>query len=90
MTKIVFSEQDPEIAALISKAFGERETQEYQEGLSYGAHETRDAVSLSLQTKRTPLISATAIQTLAKNEAYVKLPGNIASTKIKLPIVKTC
>lgn len=91
MTKIVFSEQDPEIATLISKAFGERETQEYQEGLSYGAHETRDAVSLSLQTKRTPLISTTAIQTLAKNEAYVKLPGNIASTKIKLPIIKkTC
>lgn len=87
-TKIVFSEQDPEIAEKISKSFGEREIKEYQEGLSYGANDVRDGVNLSLQTKNLPLISATAIQSLEKNEAYIKLPGKVSIVKIKLPIAR--
>lgn len=86
-TKVAFSEQDPEIASRISKAFGEREIKEFQEGISYGAHETRDGVNLSLQTKNQPVVSVTAIQSLKRNQAYVKLPENYPITKIKLPIV---
>ena len=86
MTKIVFAEQDPQIAEMISKSFGECEIKEYQEGLSYGAHETRDGVNLSLQTKTLPLVSPTSIQSLCQNQAYIKLPGNIPIAKIKLPI----
>ncbi len=48
-TKIVFQEEDLMIADRISRAFGEREICERQEGISYGAHETRDRVSLSMQ-----------------------------------------
>jgi type IV conjugative transfer system coupling protein TraD len=85
-TKIAFSEQDNEIAYRISKSFGEREIQEYQEGISYGAHEARDGVNLSLQTKNQPLVSVTAIQSLKRNQAFVKLPENYSITKIKLSI----
>ena len=87
-TKIIFSEQDPEIATKISKAFGEREIKEYQKGLSYGANDVRDGVNLTLQTRQQPLIPATAIQFLKKNEAFVRLPGNYPITQIKLSIAK--
>jgi type IV conjugative transfer system coupling protein TraD len=88
-TKIVFAEQDPEIAAKISKAFGEREIKEYQKGLSYGANDIRDGVNLTLQTRQQPLISPTAIQFLKKNQAFVRLPGNLPVTQIKLKIAKS-
>jgi type IV conjugative transfer system coupling protein TraD len=84
MTKIVFAEQDPEIAEMISRSFGEKEVKEYQEGLSYGAHETRDGVNLSLQSKKIPLVTPSEIQSLERNQGYIKLPGNIPITKIKL------
>jgi type IV conjugative transfer system coupling protein TraD len=86
-TKIAFSEQDPETAGKISKSFGEREYKEYQEGLSYGAHEARDGVTLSLQTRSAPLISPTEIQSLKRNHAFLKLPENLPITKIKLKIL---
>ena len=87
-TKIVFSEQDPEIAKRISKFFGEREIKEYQTGLSYGANDIRDGVNLTLQTRQQPLISPTAIQFLNKNQAFVRLPGNWPITQVKLDIAK--
>jgi type IV conjugative transfer system coupling protein TraD len=87
-TKIVFAEQDPEIATKISKAFGEREIKEYQKGLSYGANDIRDGVNLTLQTRQQPLISPSAIQFLKKNQAYVRLPGSLPVTQIKLKIAK--
>jgi type IV conjugative transfer system coupling protein TraD len=87
MTKIIFAEQDPQIAEMLSRSIGEREIKEYQEGLSYGAHETRDGVSLSLQVKKQPLVSASDIQSLDKNQAYIKLPGNVSISKLKLNII---
>lgn len=87
-TKIAFAEQHHEIADKISRAFGQREIQEYQEGISYGAHETRDSVSLSMQKKSLPLVSVTDIQSLKRNQAFVKLPENIPVTKIKLAIAR--
>jgi type IV secretory pathway TraG/TraD family ATPase VirD4 len=89
MTKIVFTEQDPETADKISRAFGEREIREFNEGVSYGAHETRDSVNLSSHKKNIPLVSVTDIQSLERNRAFVKLPGNMPITKIKLSISKT-
>ena len=87
-TKVVFSEQDPEISERIARAFGEREVREYQEGISYGAHEMRDGVSLSQQTKCLHAVTATEIQSLEKNRAYIRLPGNNPISRLKFPIVK--
>lgn len=85
-TRLIFSEHDPEIAAKISRSIGESEIKEYQEGISYGAHEMRDGVTLSLHSKQMPVISVTDIQTLAKNRAYLKLSGNLPITKVKFRI----
>jgi type IV conjugative transfer system coupling protein TraD len=83
-TRIAFAEQDPEIAARISKTFGEKEMQEFQESISYGAHEMRDGVNLSSHSKVSPVVSATEIQSLDTHQAFVKIPGNFPITKIKL------
>lgn len=88
-TKIAFSEQDPEICDRISKAFGEREIKEWQESISYGSYDARDGVNLSNQAKIIPLVSSTDIQSLKRNQAFVKLPENLPITKVKLKICKS-
>ena len=83
-TRIVFVEQSSEIAYQISKTFGEKETKEYHEAISYGAHEMRDGVNLSLQNRRSQVVTPTSLISLNPNEAFVKLAGNLPITKIKL------
>lgn len=68
----------------ISKIFGEKETKELHEGISYGAHEMRDGINLSFQNKKSPVVTPTAIQSLNIHEAFVKLPGVFPITKIRL------
>jgi type IV conjugative transfer system coupling protein TraD len=87
-TKIVFSEQNPEIANKISLAFGQKEIKEYQKSLSYGANDVRDGVNLNLQTKNLPLVTATEIQFLKPNQAYIRLAGNYPIVKLQLKIAK--
>ena len=83
-TRIVFAEQSSEIAYQISKTFGEKETKEYQEAISYGAHEMRDGVNISLQNRKSQVVTPTSLVSLNPNEAFVKLAGNFPITKIKL------
>ncbi len=87
-TRIAFAEYDAMAAQNIAKSFGEREIRESQESLSYGAHEMRDGVNLSFQIKTTPVISPTAIQSLNIHEAFIKLPGRLPITKLKLRLQK--
>lgn len=86
-TKVIFRERDPEIATRISHAFGEREVIEIQEGISYGAHEARDGVSLSMQNKVRPVVSASQIMDLPVNTAYIKLAEETSVAKVNLSIV---
>lgn len=83
-TRIAFTERDPEIAERISKSFGNKEIRELQEGISYGAHEMRDGVNLSMQKRVSPVVTPTDIQSLNTNEAYIRLPGNFPVIKMKL------
>jgi type IV conjugative transfer system coupling protein TraD len=87
-TKVIFRERDPEIAQRISRAFGEREVIEIQEGISYGAHEARDGVSLSMQNKIRPVVSASQILELPINTAFVKLAEEGSVAKVRLQIAK--
>lgn len=87
-TKIVFSENDPQVAERISRIFGTCEVGEYNEGISYGAHEMRDGVNLSYQKKKETTVSANEIQSLENNRAFVRLSGKYPITKIKLKIAK--
>lgn len=86
LTKVVFYEQDPEVAQRISKLFGETEIKEYQSGLSYGSHEMRDGVNISEHKRTKPVISANDIQSLRPNHAFLRLPGNLPITRIKISI----
>ena len=83
-TKVSFFEQDPTIAKQISQIFGEREVEEHQEGISYGAHQMCDGVNVSSIKRVRPVVSASDIQSLNKNVAYIKLPGKTPVTKLKL------
>lgn len=88
-TKIVFAEQNPINAARIADMFGEQEIKEYQKGLSYGANDIRDGVSLNQQVRHQLLITKTDIQFLPRNHAFVRLPDNYPIVRIKMPIMTT-
>ena len=87
-TKIVFSEKAPNIAEEISRSFGKKVSKEFSEGISYGANDVRDGVNLSSHKKESQCVSATQIQSLPKNTAYVNLPENMPIAKIKMKIAK--
>jgi len=80
-TKVVFR-VDGDAANQISRLFGEQETLDSNESISFGAHQMRDGVSLTEQQKIRPLISATDIMTLNNLESYLKFPRNLPATKI--------
>ncbi|MBX9697194.1 MAG: type IV conjugative transfer system coupling protein TraD, partial [Alphaproteobacteria bacterium] len=83
-TFLFFRNNDPTTSQWISKVLGEREQQEIQENLSYGAHAMRDGVSLNPTSKTTPLVLPTEIGSLQDLEAYLKLPGSWPITKLKM------
>jgi len=70
----------------MSQMLGEQEVKEAVEGISYGAHQMRDGVSLNEQKQFKPVVSANDIMNLDDLEAYIKLPGNLPITKIKFEI----
>ena len=86
-TKIAFSEQDPEVAERVSKAFGDCEIREFQRGISYGANDVRDGVNLSVQQRERPIVKASDIQSLRNNEAFLKLAGDVPVSKIRLSLI---
>jgi type IV secretory pathway TraG/TraD family ATPase VirD4 len=88
LTKVAFYEHDPQIAMNLSRMFGEREVKEFQEGISYGAHQMRDGVNISGQTRNKPVVSATDLHAIRANRAFVKLPGDFPVSKVKIPISK--
>jgi type IV conjugative transfer system coupling protein TraD len=85
-TKVVFRNGDPETARHMSQMLGEQEVKETIEGLSYGAHQMRDGVSLNEQKRMKPVVSATDIMALNDLEAYLKLPGNLPITHLKFEV----
>jgi type IV secretory pathway TraG/TraD family ATPase VirD4 len=87
-TKIVFAEQNPLHAGLLAEMFGEQEIKEYQKGLSYGANDIRDGVSLNQKTRYQKLITKTDIQFLSRNQAYVRLPDNCPIVRLNVPIIR--
>ncbi len=91
-TKIVFRLNDYDTAKRVSDSFGEQETSEMIEGISFGAHQMRDGVSLSDQRKYRPVISATDLMKLENLEAYVKLSevGSLGKVKFRFQNLSEC
>ena len=82
-TKVCFRQNESAIAKRMSSFFGEVQTRETQEGISYGANEIRDGVNLSSVERTRPSVSTSDILSLKNLEAFLKLPGNIPPTKVK-------
>lgn len=81
-TKIFFRSPDTDTAQWISKMIGEHEVLENNEGISYGAHQMRDGVSLNEQKKQKAIVPYSELLNLKDLEAYIKLPEDYPVTKI--------
>jgi len=87
-TKVLFRAASYEIAVSLSRALGEQEIMEVQEGISYGANDVRDGVNLAMLKQLKPIVTAHDLMGLKNLEGYVMLPEFNAVTKIKLPYVQ--
>lgn len=87
-TKVCFRQSEAAIAKRMSNFFGDVQTKETQEGISYGANDMRDGVNLSSIERNRPAVSPTDIQSLKNLHAYLKLPGTIPPVKIKFRYLK--
>ena len=74
-TWVCMRQNDPDTAEFISKKIGEIEVMENQQGISYGANEIRDGVSLNAQRKMRRLVTPTEIMQLNNLEGYLKVVG---------------
>lgn len=87
-TKVCFRQSEAVIAKRMSNFFGDVQTKETQEGISYGANTIRDGVNLSSIERNRPSVSSTDILSLKNLHAYLKLPGTIPPVKIKFRYLK--
>jgi len=83
-TWICFRQNDPETADLVSKKFGKVEIEENQQGLSYGANDMRDGVSLNMQRKDREVVMASEIMTMPDLTGLIKLAGDLPGGRFAL------
>lgn len=81
-TKIFFRSPDSDTAQWIVKTIGENEVIENTEGISFGAHQMRDGVSINEQRKFKAVIPYTEFMSLPDLTAYIKLPEDYPITKV--------
>jgi len=83
-TWVTMRQNDPETAKWVANSFGESEISEMQQGVSYGAHEIRDGVSLTANRKKREILLPSEISTLDDLEGYVRFPGDVPVGHFKL------
>ena len=88
-TKLFFRCTEPSTQQWISKILGDREEEQPTENISFGAHSMRDGVSLSRQTRQTPLIMLAELSQLKDLQCFLKLPGDYPCTKIRMRLRKS-
>jgi type IV conjugative transfer system coupling protein TraD len=86
--KIFFAGADDETSDYCSQNLGYQENEEVKEGISYGANEIRDGVSLSTQKNLRRVVIASEIMNMKALEAYLKFAGHFPITKISFKIKK--
>ncbi len=85
-TWVLYRANEPATAEWSSKALGNAEHMEAHEGLSYGANEIRDGMTLSLSRQLRPLVLPTELLNLPDREGYLRLPGDWPVGHFTLPI----
>ncbi len=85
-TRVYFRIGDTMSARMASEYFGKAEISETREGISYGAHEMRDGMSISRHIREEPIVMESEMMTLKDLEAFIKMPGEwpVAQLKFKL------
>ncbi|WP_032114046.1 type IV conjugative transfer system coupling protein TraD [Candidatus Paracaedibacter symbiosus] len=81
-TKVFFRTPDSDTAQWISKTVGDHEIKESSEGISFGAHQMRDGVSINEQQKSKAVIPYTEFMSIPDLSAYIKLPEDYPVTRI--------
>lgn len=74
-TKIYMNIAGKETAAWCSASLGEGETEEWHEGLSYGAHEMRDGVQVNHNKIIRPIVLPSELMMLKTGEGYINFAG---------------
>ena len=82
-TWILMRQNNPESAEWAAKALGQVEVLESNQGMSYGANDMRDGISLSQSKKVRPLLLDSQILTLENLEGYIRLPGGLPVAHFK-------
>lgn len=82
-TKVFFRCASFSMAQKLSQLLGTQERKEVQEGISYGANEVRDGVSLHMHVVEKPIIPAYDLINLPDLSSYIALPQGYPMTKIK-------
>ena len=86
-TKVFFRSPEPNTAQWISKTIGENEVSEHSEGISFGAHQMRDGVSINEQKRIKPIVPYTEFMALPNLTAYLKLAGDYPVTKLEFKYI---
>lgn len=84
---VVYRYNEPETAEWIAKSLGSQEVLEKAEGISYGANEIRDGVSLSASRKMRQLVLPTEITNLPDLSGYIRVPGDFPVAKFEMSYV---
>jgi type IV conjugative transfer system coupling protein TraD len=82
-TWVCLRQNDPETAKWMAGSFGQIEIFETHQGLTYGANDVRDGVSLSKVRKFRPLLLDSEISNLDDLEGYMRVPGRLPVAHFK-------
>jgi len=85
---MIYRANEPTMAEVASKKIGQVEVMEPSEGLSYGANEIRDGVTLSMQRKLRPLVLPTEIMNLPDLQGFACLGSGATSSTFQLKYKK--
>lgn len=86
--KIFFAVPDNDSAEFCSENLGEQEVEEMKEGISYGANEIRDGVSLNKQITKKRLVIPSQLTLMPKLGAYIRFAGSFPVAKVKFLLKK--
>ena len=90
--RCIFRTNDPDTAKWMVENIGYRETKEYIEGLSYGASELRDGITLSENEKLKAIVLPSEIQNMPNLALFLKManyPVTKAHVKYKTRLLQS-
>ena len=86
-TRLVFKSADADTARMSADSLGSSETEEFKEGLSYGAHEMRDGININTQRSLQNLILPTQVMNLPNLTAYIRFGMDYPVAKVDIDYV---